>query len=219
MSKFAKFREDLAKAAADEVIPTGRVSKVFVPGSYEVIIKDCLDKGPNRRDADWLNYEVIFEGAGGKQIRTWIDVPTADISSEQLDGRYEYSTYKKLTRFLSALGLDPTNMSEVLTTYFEDPTKLVGMHVKVEIGYTGSYADFVKNSAGSGFQLHNKDGSLITDEIFESRDAVKAHAQQQGIKGYKDFPEIRKFETSETKNNVTVVVKRASKLGTVSARN
>lgn len=212
MSKFAKFRNDLSKEVVEETSNSSNksTSKVFVPGLYDVKVGSVEESGPNQYDTSWLTYAFTFEGVGGKSIKEWINVPTENTESEKLDGRFPNSTFKRLIRFCEALGLDVTQpFSELLTTYFEKPEALVGLNVKVDVGYRGPHAEYIKTLGG--YQLLNKDNQTITSDVFETRDALAAYVQQAGIKGFKSFPSVLSYSASEVKNKLsskTVPVKK-----------
>lgn len=203
MSKFSKFRNDLSKEVVNETKGENNKSqsKVFVPGVYDVKIVNVEDSGPNKFDEAWLTYAVTFEGVGGKTIREWINVPTEDTESESLDGRYPNSTFKRLIRFLDALGLDTTQpTSDLLTAAFENTASLVGANVKIDVGYRGPHAEYDK-SAG-GYKLLNKDNQPMSEDVFETRDALVAYTIQAGVKGFKAFPNILSYSASDIKNEI-----------------
>lgn len=202
MSKFSKFKNDLSKKVIEENTGSkASTSKVFMPGQYDVKIAGVEEQGANRYDPSWLGYKFTFEGVGEKTINEWINVPTEDTASPALDGIYENSTFNRLIRFLSVLGLDVTQpTSDLLTQAFEKPETLVGAHVKITVGYRGPHADYVK--ADGGYRILNRDNQVMADEIFETRDAVAAYVQQAGIKGFKAFPSVLKYEASDVKNEI-----------------
>lgn len=216
MGKFSQFKINLTEEQYNDKYNykgkgERKESRIFKPGDHEVIIKDAKETGPNRRDNDWIDYELQLEGAGGKQIRHWLSVPTTNDESPILDGRFPGSTYKKLKSFLQALGVtvDRNNVADALDEYFTDPSRLVGMHVKINVGFRGIHLETQKGETGSlEYKLVGKNGDSYCDEVFDSADAAKAYVQQNDIKGFDDFPKVLSFQKSQTANDTKKVVKR-----------
>lgn len=216
MSKFKKFADGVSAEELDRAFGKKfekKESKVFQPGEHEVKIVSVEDEGVTRFDDKWLNYKITFEGLNGRTCRAWLAIPTDSRLSPGLDGSYPLSTFKKFVRFCEALGIEGTQTSDdatyqTLETYFGNTSRLVGLHLKLKIGYKGTHAESVKNEEGKyEFRLVDRLNNPITENLFPNRDAIDAYVMQNKLeKQFKSFPEIISYHASSTKNNLSNII-------------
>lgn len=115
------------------------------PGTYDLTItaasfhenkdtKSIYCKG----DSTWFNVKITFTAQDGKSIDHWLQVPTQTLTFGE---KKILGLYRKFQAFLIGIGevIHTAKLNAVLTKYFTDPSKLVGLKVNAELGYEGDH--------------------------------------------------------------------------------
>jgi hypothetical protein len=147
-------------------------------------------------DSTWFNVVMTFRGAGDKEIRHWVQVPTSKIKFGAKD---TLAVFKKLQQFFFALGEEVTlnRLDTLVKKYFGDPgASLLGIKVNVDLGFEGPYVDKLPDSDSYGIYQGGKpiteDGKPL--EMPDRASAVQV-AKGRGIEP--SFVKIVKFTSSK----------------------
>lgn len=148
-------------------------------------------------DDTWFNVVMTLRGAGDKEIKHWIQVPTSKIKFGEKD---TLAVYKKFQQFLFALGEEVTlnALGELVQKYFSDPgAGLVGVKVNVDLGYEGPYIGRLPDSEDFAIMVGNKpvseDGKPLR---FPDKQSAAQVAKGRGIQT--SFVKITKFTAGKT---------------------
>lgn len=147
-------------------------------------------------DATWFNVVLTLRGAGDKEIKHWMQVPTTRIKYGKKD---TLAVYKKLQQFLFALGEEVTlnSIGALMKKYFTDPgAALVGIKVNVDLGFEGAYVAKLPDSEEYGIYVGGKtvkeDGK---DLRCPDRSSAVQVAKGRGIEP--SFVKVVKFTASK----------------------
>lgn len=181
---------------------TAKVSKVYAPGTYELIIINAEYKGPMKGDPTWINLELTLGGADSRSIRYFLGVPTASplYNKEGLKPEHKLFMFHKFRDFLRGIGEDPAvgKLGKILDKLFKDPIALNGVEVKVDIGYNKPHLRM--NPETKEFVMMNAKGTeALSEQTFKDRDSAIAHGIENGVV-LQLFPEILKFHIVENKD-------------------
>ena len=164
------------------------------PGVHEVTGLSARYTGPSKSDSTWNKLELVYENVAKKTIKETILVPTSTLEFNTEAGTTTFFCFQKLGRVVAALGMTMgetlDSNGSVLNEMFSQPEKsLVGRPLKVTVGYTGNYLEWLGKSADGQKQYavkNAKDGSTLAGKdgktlIFADVDAAKAHCEQNQI--------------------------------------
>jgi hypothetical protein len=150
--------------------------RFFKPGMHEVTVLSSTFEGLVASDPTWGKYKVELEGAGGKLIKDWINVPFKDLMSyNDKNGKNSVGPGKRIKLFLEALGATVTikTLGDTLKTYFSKDNALVGLNVTIEVAYRKNYVKYMGKSGTGENQLR-----LVTpkDEVIEGTPVFASYA-------------------------------------------
>lgn len=156
------------------------------PGNIDLVVTSAAFH-PNKvtgsiyckGDESWVNVKVTFSGPDGRSIDHWLQVPTTSIT---FGPKKILGLFKKYQQFLFGIGETTTvaTLSKVTNKYFQDPAKLVGQKVNVDLGYENDHVAPV----GSGFGVIVKGKPLQedgADVVLPDRSSAIQHAKAIGI--------------------------------------
>lgn len=213
MTKAFNFANSSVKSNADyaaQVTKTTSKSKVFAPGLHEVTISEVKDMGVSS-DATWTKIGLVLNGPGEKQIRSMVLVPHNDVTFKGTSGKPTLVPFKTLKNFVDALGTELTveNVGQVLPMLFNNSEILVGLNLKIKVGYKGSHITYGgKDSTGTTqYNITLGNGTLMADAgaktlTFANRDAASAYLTENSI-DYAEFPSVLSYDKSETPNSLS----------------
>jgi hypothetical protein len=191
-------------------------SKVFAPGLHEVTIGEVKVMG-DAKDPSWSKISLTLKGPGEKTIRDMVLVPSTDLMFKG-DGKPTPVPFKTLKNFVDGLGTELTveNAGGILSTLFSNVNSLVGLNIKVKIGYKGNHISYAgKDAQGqASYNVTLSNGSLLSDASgntlsFADRNAAEAHLNANGIK-YESFPSVLSYSKSETPNSISADASKAN---------
>lgn len=181
-----------------ELAATGGSSKYFEPGNYTLKVTEAAyhtKKGTNSiaaNDPSWVNVVLTLEGADGRKIRHWVQVPTSTPRFIGKNGKSTLFPFKQLQAFAAALGvtIDASNYTTEVEKLFNEAglKALVGAEVNLDIGFTGPYVKFVEK----GKYKIVMNGTELADE-FPDIDSAKVYALTNYNKNLETFAQIVKF--------------------------
>ena len=189
-------------------------SKFMSPGVHTVKVveadfhyKDgsCM----NAKDPTWATVKVVFENAAKAQKQHYLLIPTSKLLFNEGNSKRPEFVFLQFKRFCATLGIeveaDAKLLTQVMTKYFKDPKKLIGMAGEIEIGYKGPY---IKYCGKDQFQLCKPDGTAIVETIYPTKDAAILKAAELELK-VQDFSEIlaflgKKVEPTKVKKEAVV---------------
>lgn len=200
------FKNDEELNAA-EAATGSRDSKFFDPGQYDLRIAAVNFTGMSQKDTTWGKLQFELAGTGEKMMKDTILVPYRDI-------RYGTNAtllpFKKMKSFLSALGYDVKveTLQETLKAAFSKPERLIGKHVKADIGYDRAYIKYAGKATdgqGSVYEIVQKDKNVVVDNSgnplrFPSRDAAESFATARSIP-IQRFTNILQYQKSSVQTD------------------
>jgi hypothetical protein len=106
-------------------------------------------------------------------------VPTVNIRYKDKLG-----VFNMLQGFFDAIGenLTPSTVPQLIPAYFSDAAGLVGLKLKVTLGYKKPYIDYVDGK----FFIKKADGSLLNETGFANRESAEGQC-------FSDNVEIQKY--------------------------
>lgn len=187
MLKFEGFSIDVT-AEEVEASKKGSSGPRLTPGEHELEILDAEYKAPVQADNTWLRFSLTLgfpgtkRGDNGKFKGTTfhsVMIPTVNIRYK--DG---LGVFNMLQGFFDGIGenLTPATVPQLIPAYFSDVKGLVGMKLKVTLGYKKPYIDYVDGK----FFLKKPDGSLLLETPFANRESAEGQC-------YSDAIEIQKY--------------------------
>lgn len=188
MLKFEGFAIDVTEA---EVTASKAQGPRLTSGEHELEILDAEYKAPVLADNTWLRFSLTLGLPGTKKADDGkfkgvtfhsVMVPTVNIRYKDKLG-----VFSMLQGFFDGLGesLTPTTVPTLIPAYFSDVSGLVGLKLKVILGYKKPYIDYVDKS----FVIKKPDGSLYptsTENRYPNRESAEGQA-------FTDSIEIQRF--------------------------
>ena len=175
---------------------------------------DAAVKGACQSDPTWFKLRLILgdkgdqvspdgkvikaDGSKGSGVHITLLVPTANIF---YNGKKNLFLFKKLQSFCAAMGegIDSQNYYEVLPRVFGCITDLIGVEIKVRLGYEGPHV--IKSKEGDFWVAVDASGTplkLSTPNQFEAIDLAKGQMVIDGIE-IKPFLTAIKFYPGEAR--------------------
>lgn len=185
MLKFDGFNIDVTDA---EVAASKVQAPRLTPGEHVLEILATDYKGPVQADQTWLRCSLTLglpgtvKGDNGKfKGVTFFSVMVPTVNIRYKD---KLNVFNMLQAFFDGLGesLTPTTTEELMIKYFADLNTLVGMKLKVTLGFKKPYIDYSEGK----FYIKNPDGSLLVDTPFANRESAEGQC-------FVDTIEIQKF--------------------------
>lgn len=193
--------EALAEA---EKANSGGGGSVFKPGKYDARIAAALYRGPCKGDPTWGDFQLDLEGAGGKSIRAFIQVPFRDF---KFGSKGTLFPFRKTKALLAALGYS-TDFKDVpasMKACFAKPEKLVGRTVAIDVGYERSFVHYAGKapSGAKRYVIMDQDKNPVRDAQlnvveFPDFESAMAWAEEKKLDVDK-FPRVLAFEASAGK--------------------
>lgn len=192
MIKFDGFAIDVT-AEEVEASKTKSNGPRLTPGEHDLEVLDAEYKGPVQADNTWLRYSLTVgfpgtqRGDNGKFKGTTfhsVMVPTVNIRYKDKLG-----VFNMLQSFFDAIGenLTPSSVPQLIPAYFSDPAGLVGLKLKVTLGYKKPYIDY----ADKQFFIKKPDGTLLVEGGFPNRESAEGQCFTDNIEIQKYIEVIR----------------------------
>jgi hypothetical protein len=176
----------------EESKPKSNKRGSFEPGMHDVVVSAVTYMKPLAKDESWHLFKVEYQGVDGRLITDLLSIPTQDILYNGGTG-----LYSRLKRFCSALGveLSSDNFNTVLPKMFKNVSNLVGLPLRIKVGYDGFYAQY--ESQGN-FSIKDKDGNTVADgNTFPDRVSISIYCEENGLVPFKAFPNVKGFEKGD----------------------
>jgi hypothetical protein len=189
MTTVPSFNFDAFKPTFDDAAVAAELSKRdrLQAGEHTLEILDASCKGYTEKEPTWLKFSLVLGRPGtkaeadgkfkGAQYHTVL-VPTVDITYNG-----GLNVFGMLQSFFAGLGqrLQASNAPELIKQYFADFKGLVGMKLKVTLGYQGNYVTKIDDK-WTAVDKAGKPLSLSSGNGFDSYDAAFGAASVDGIK-------------------------------------
>jgi hypothetical protein len=203
---FTQFKMDVSKEeldAASNAAGSGGASKYLDKGNHEVEIMEAVWDGQARADETWFKLKVTFKDAKDRTIREWMLIPTtsAKYGPDKKDG-----VFLKLQRFLNALGfvLDRDSAEKLVPSIFKDPSKLLGLKLKIDVGYRAHHVNYVSKG---NFTLSTSKGDSVNDSTtgkpvqFEDRKSAEEYCAVYNL-DFSKYPDVQRYSAASTPNKL-----------------
>lgn len=168
------------------------------PGNFDLVIS-AADYHANKvtgettckGDSSWYNVKLTLASADGKTVDHWLQIPTDSI---EFGEKKTLMMFRKFQEFLIGLGEVVTiaKLQSLLTKYFVDMKKLVGLKINVDLGYEGPYVE--KAPESDEYRLIVKGHPMKDDGVevrLPDRSSAIQYAKSQGIEP--SFLRVLKF--------------------------
>lgn len=169
---------------ASKPAPKAGGPNFLLPGQHNVKIVEVGEQKENMIDKTWKDVNITVENEAGKRSYATVCIPTSKLS---FGNRQTFTEFGKLRNLILTAFGEVEVTGEVLNRTVNDPAKLKGKSIRVEVGYTRAHSERQKNGT---YIL--TDGKKQFGGEFAGYAEAEAFAIQNNIK-YQKFPKVINF--------------------------
>ena len=182
-----------------ELASSGFEQWIKSPGKYELILDSIEAKGEAKKDPNWYGFSFKFVSSTGAKTNIYQMFPVRRVDNFRYGPKKTLMIYQKLLDFLHAFGIYPEFETAMHTigSVMQNFESLLGQKITVEIGYTGSYTQYVGKDGEQSLYAIIKQGQELKDEEGKELRFPGWQAAENYAKGIKlqiqGFPEVLKY--------------------------